>query len=211
MRRTTILVLTIALAGCGSVPTERGLESARQPVVSRDSFTLDLATVPSGLPYAEQDRLDGWLESLGAGQGDRVVLHDPAGEPATLEAVVAVAGRKGLLVGNGPPATPGALAPGTARVILSRSTASVPGCPDWSAKSDVNLNNATYPNYGCAVNGNLAAMVADPEHLLHGAQDGGETLAASAGKAIASYREAPPTGQQGLKQTGASSQGGQQP
>jgi pilus assembly protein CpaD len=210
MRRTTILVLSAALAGCGAMPTERGLESARQPVVTRERFAFDLATGYGGVPADEQQRLDAWLEALGAGSGDRIALDDPARDPATLDAVAAIAALRGLLVGLAAPDDASPPAPGTARVLLTRSTASVPGCPDWSAKSDANLTNGTYPNYGCAVNGNLAAMVADPEHLLHGAQDDGATLAASAGKAIASYREAPPTGQQGLKEAAGSSQG-QQP
>ena len=83
---------------------------------------------------------------------------------------------------------------------VSRSSATVPNCPNWAAKSDTNLSNATYTNYGCAVNSNLAAMVADPEHLLHGAKGTGETVVMSSSKAIGSYREAKPTGEQGLKQ-----------
>jgi pilus assembly protein CpaD len=76
----------------------------------------------------------------------------------------------------------------------------VPGCPDWSAKSDVNVRNATSTNYGCAINSNLAAMVANPEHLLKGAENTGSTTVMTSSKAIDSYREAPPTGEKGLKQ-----------
>ena len=89
---------------------------------------------------------------------------------------------------------------------MTRSTAQVPGCPDWSAKSDANLRNATSSNFGCASNANLAAMVADPEHLLKGANGAGRTVVMSGNKAIDSYREAKPTGESGLKQN--STQGG---
>jgi pilus assembly protein CpaD len=114
--------------------------------------------------------------------------------------VEAVAGRFGLLVGDQAPVTNGFVNAGTVRVIVTRSTASVPGCPDWSVKSDVNLGNATSSGYGCATNGNFAAMTADPEHLLHGAAGTGTTTVMSSTKAIESYREAKPTGEGGLKQ-----------
>jgi pilus assembly protein CpaD len=48
--------------------------------------------------------------------------------------------------------------------------------------------------FGCAINSNFAAMVADPEHLLHGAEGTGETVVMSSTKAIESYREQAPTG-----------------
>ena len=85
-------------------------------------------------------------------------------------------------------------------MIVTRSTASVPSCPDWAAKSDTNLGNATSSNYGCATNSNIASMVADPEHLIRGANSTGRTVVMSSTKAIDSYREAKPTGEQGLKQ-----------
>ena len=77
---------------------------------------------------------------------------------------------------------------------MTRSTASVPGCPDWSANNEANEYNATYPGYGCAVNGNLAAMVANPEDLISGQQGTGQTVVTTSTKAIRSYREKAPTG-----------------
>lgn len=47
---------------------------------------------------------------------------------------------------------------------------------------------------------NIASMVADPEHLIRGANSTGRTVVMSSTKAIDSYREAKPTGEQGLKQ-----------
>ena len=79
------------------------------------------------------------------------------------------------MLGEEAPVTPGTVSPGTVRVVVTRSSASVPGCPDWSAKSDSTLGNATSSNYGCATNANMAAMIADPEHLLKGASGQGVT------------------------------------
>ena len=79
--------------------------------------------------------------------------------------------------------------------------ATVPGCPDWGKRSDANYANATSPGYGCAVNGNLAAMVANPEDLLHGQEGTGETVIMSSTKAIETYRTKANTGAGELKAT----------
>ena len=107
--------------------------------------------------------------------------------------------RYGRIVNGVAPTTPGALAPGQARVLITRSTAAVPGCPDWSTKSDMNYGNGISPGYGCAVNSNLAAMVANPEDLLEGQKGTGETVVATGTRAIQTYREAAPTGAGGLQ------------
>jgi pilus assembly protein CpaD len=54
-------------------------------------------------------------------------------------------------------------------------------------------------NFGCAVNGNLAAMVANPEDLIHGQDDNGVGDTRTATKAVESYRKAVPTGAAGLQ------------
>ena len=199
------LSLGLLLAGCGGMPTNASLESVHQPLIERTNYTLDVTTGPGGLSIPEQRRLAGWFEALDLRYGDRISIDDPLGSGATRSAVEAVASRHGLLVGGDAPVTQGNLNAGTARVVVTRSSARVPGCPDWSAKSDVNLNNATSTNYGCATNSNYAAMVADPEHLVHGASSTGQTVLMSSNKAIETYREAKPTGEKGLKQVSSES------
>ena len=83
--------------------------------------------------------------------GDRIAIDDPSA-PRDPRGGAALAGRYGLLLADGAPVTDGYVAPGQARVVITRSTASVPGCPDWSEKTDANYNNATHRHYGCAVN-----------------------------------------------------------
>jgi pilus assembly protein CpaD len=202
----TALSLSLVLAGCGGMPTNRSLESVHQAVVERTNYSLDVTTGPGGLSIPEQRRLAGWFEAMDIRYGDRISIDDPLGSGATRAAVEAVAARHGLLVGDQAPVTSGNTNAGTARIIVTRSTATVPGCPDWSAKSDVNLNNATSTNYGCASNANLAAMVADPEHLIHGAKSTGPTVLMRSNKAIETYRDAATTGEKGLKSV--SSEGG---
>jgi pilus assembly protein CpaD len=200
------LSLGLMLSACGGMPTNRSIESMHQPIVERADFTLDVTTGPGGLSIPEQRRLAGWFEAMDLRYGDRIAIDDPLLSGATRAAVEAVASRHGLLVGDEAPVTPGAVNAGTARIVVSRSSARVPGCPDWTAKSDANLNNATSSNYGCATNSNFAAMIADPEHLIHGAKGTGQTVIMRSNKAIETYRDAAPTGEKGLKQV--SSQGG---
>jgi pilus assembly protein CpaD len=196
--------LALALGGCGGMAGNRSLESVRQPVVERTNYVLDLNSGPGGLSLPEQRRLSGWFEAMKLRYGDRITIDDPLKSGSNRAAVEAVAGRFGLLVGDQAPVTSGMVNAGTVRVIVTRASAQVPGCPDWSAKSDTNLANATSPGFGCATNGNLAAMVADPEHLLHGADGTGSTTVMSSTKAIESYRDAKPTGESGLKQQSSS-------
>ncbi|MFN4113910.1 MAG: CpaD family pilus assembly protein [Sphingomonadaceae bacterium] len=193
--------LGLSLSACGGMPTNRSLNSTKQPVVERTNYTLDLRAGAGGLSVPEQQRLAGWFEAMDLRYGDRIAIDDPSMSGATRDAIAQLAARHGILISEGAPVTPGYVTPGTARVVLTRSTAYVPGCPDWSAKSDMNYNNATSPGYGCAVNSNLAAMVANPEDLIRGQKGTGETVVATSNKAIGTYREQKPTGEGGLKQT----------
>ena len=187
--------LSLALGACGGFPTEnKSLYSARQPVVERTNFTLDVNTAGDDLPVTEQRRVADWFDAMGLGYGDRISLDDPTASAAVKEDLAALAGRHGLLVSEGSPVTAGYVDPGQARIVVTRSTASVPGCPDWSANNEANEYNATYPGYGCAVNGNLAAMVANPEDLIQGQEGTGETVVTTSTKAIRAYRDRALTG-----------------
>lgn len=202
------LSLVASLGACstgGSVASNSSLNSVNQPVVASSNFTLDLASGSSGLTVPEQARLADWFETLDLGYGDRIAIDDPTASAAVREDVVAVVSRFGLLLEDGAPVTVGYLDPGNVRVVVTRSTASVPGCPNWGASSFGNLGNNTSPGFGCAVNGNFAAMIADPQHLLEGASGSGETTVMSSTKAIESYREAAPTGTGGLATTSTQS------
>lgn len=204
------LTLALGLGACttpAGVTPNHGLESINQPVVSRSNMTLDLLATPGGLAVPEQARLAEWFETLEIGYGDRIAIDDPMASAAVREDVAAAAGRYGLLLEAGAPVTVGFVDPGRVRVVVTRSTAHVPGCPNWSSRQNGNLGNSTSPGFGCAINGNLAAMIADPEHLLEGAAGTGDTVVMSSTKAIETYREATPTGAGGLSETSSQQTG----
>ncbi|WP_379554494.1 CpaD family pilus assembly protein [Erythrobacter sp. W53] len=192
------LGLTLTACGGSGSTLNRTLYSVNQPVVERSTMTLDLATNAGGMSVNEQQRLDGWFETMELGYGDRVSLDDPAKNPATRDVVAGLASRYGVLVADGSPVTEQFIQPGQARVIIIRSTASVPGCPDWSENSDLNFSNKTHSNYGCSTNANLAAMIANPEDLIEGQDGSDETTVTTSTKAIEAFRNQAPTGSGGL-------------
>src|SRR5690606_40621123 len=56
------LSLGLALSACGGQPTNRSLDSIKQPVVERQHFTLDVRTGGAGLSVPEQRRVLDWFE-----------------------------------------------------------------------------------------------------------------------------------------------------
>lgn len=195
-----VLALGLGLGACNTAghPTNHSLYSVKQPVVERQNFTLDVAAGQGGLSIPEQQRLAGWFETLNLRYGDRVALDASVADQGVTDDIAGLVARHGLLLSDAAPITEGVVAPGTARVVVTRSRAHVPDCPDWSNNYGSNLANRTSENFGCAVNSNLAAMVADPEHLLQGARGSGETVVMSSTKAINTYRSQQPTGAEGL-------------
>lgn len=198
MRSKLLLIaLGAALAGCKTDMPDRGLATVNVPVVTTAEYVFDAAAPGGSLAPGEAERLDAWFRNLGLGYGDGVYVDGAFGEPARVQ-VAQIAGRYGLLLQAGAPVTAGMVQPGTVRVVVSRRRAVVPNCPNWSVPSQPNIDNRTMPNFGCAVNGNLAAMVADPVDLIHGREGNGMDPVAAA-KAIELYRTAKPTGSQGLQ------------
>jgi len=200
MRRlssSALIALALTLGACGT--QNRGLETVHQPVVSRADYVFDVSTGGSGLTSGENERLAAWFSSMGLRYGDRVSIDDPSANSETREAVAALAARYGLLIADTAPVTAGQVAPGAARIVVSRTSATVPGCPDWSRPSNPEFEGSTMSNFGCASSMNLAAMVANKEDLVHGQDPIGATDASTAAKAIKLYRERAPTGAQQLK------------
>ncbi len=207
-KKTTILstiTLSLILSSCGGVMSNninRSLDSVHQPVVSHNHFVMDVQTSGGSLAASEQQRLSDWLRAMNVGYGDRVAIDDPSpyGNRDAYNAVSALVARHGMVMADAAPITASAVQPGFIRVVISRSQAYVPGCPDWSTKSDTDFSSRTSSNFGCAANSNLAAMVADPNDLVKGS-NGALSDPVSAAKAIKAYRDAVPTGTGGLSRT----------
>ncbi|WP_304559389.1 CpaD family pilus assembly protein [Sphingomonas immobilis] len=193
----------LMLGACTGGTQNRGLESVHQPVVSRTDFVFDVNASRNGLAPGEAQRLSGWLASLKLGYGDQVAIDDPnAYGPGARDVVAAQVARYGLLLSEDAPVSGAPVAPGTVRIVISRMKASVPGCPDYSRATQPEFESNTSSNHGCAINSNLAAMVASPADLVRGQTGNGVTDAAAASKAIDAFRKQTPTGAGGLKSEG---------
>ena len=191
---TLLLAAALSLGACG--PVNRGLESVNQPVVQRTDYVFDV-TGGDGLSSTEEHRLIGWFDALNLRYGDRVSIDGRYGDAGTRDAIAGVVARYGLLLSETAPVTQGSDQITGVRVVLSRSTATVPNCPNWDRASQPEYAASTASNYGCASNSNLAAMIADPADLVHGREiNGNDPLTIT--RAIKSYRDAANTGDGGL-------------
>jgi pilus assembly protein CpaD len=196
----------LAIAGCGAQPRvlsaahNTSLYSLHQPVVEHTNFVFDVAADGDRVSPAEQARLADWFDSIGLTYGDHVTIDQGQGAESggARRDVAKVAADRGLLVSeDGAPMTAGVVPRGAIRVVASRASASVPGCPEWSDPG-IESPTRTGTNYGCSLNTNLAAMIANPDDLVHGREGSGRGGTVVAGRAVRVYRESHPSGQQAL-------------
>ena len=201
-KKIALLLLASATAACSTgYPSDdgrRGLSAVQVPVVERQNFAYDVPASPGGLPSASEQALGAWFSTLGLRYGDRVYL-DGAQAAYARNDVARIAGQYGLLLADGAPVTQGSIESGNVRVVVSRAHASMPNCPAWDGAQHGNPANEQMPNYGCSVNGALAAMVANPEDLISGRPGAATVDARTSTRAVRSYREATPTGNGGLQ------------
>ena len=180
MKKQAVLAASLAavlVSGCaamgaiGATGKNTSLYSTNQPVVSRNNYVIDVNLDGSyGLASAESKRVSEWFDALKLGFGDRISVDfgdNPANNAAGQE-VQRLASQHGMIMSETAPVTAGAVYAGTARIVVTRSTAAVPNCPNWSKSTEANFNSSNHTDYGCATNSNMAAMVADPEDLVRG-------------------------------------------
>jgi pilus assembly protein CpaD len=200
MRSTIILVaLCSGVAACNTPDLpDKGLAAVNVPVVTSADYVFEASAPDGALSPVEADRINGWFQGLGLGYGDSIFVDGPYADAARGQ-VAAVAAEYGMAVSPGAPVTAGMIRPGAVRVVVSRRRAEVPYCPNWSLPSQPNYDNRNISNFGCGVNSNLAAMVANPEDLLHGREGSGVGDTSTGAKAVILYRSAPPSGAKGLQ------------
>ncbi|HJT41255.1 MAG TPA: CpaD family pilus assembly protein [Sphingobium sp.] len=203
VRIGALALLAMPLAAC-KTSVNRGVESVHQPVVSHTAFTYDVQAGPDGgLTAAEARRLDDWFASIQLGYGDQVaIVTDAYYSPQLRDGIADVVARHGMLVGEDSSAAAGAAPQGSVRLVVRRASARVPGCPDWSGKSETENQLGSSSNFGCGLNGNLAAMVANPDDLVRGQSSDSDLRTATSNRAISTYRDKAPTGSGDLKTLG---------
>lgn len=219
IRIAAVSALSLAIAGCatGQPPaltarSNYSVYSVHQPVVEHTNYVFDLRVDGDRVPDAELGRLAAWLQSINARYGDRITIDEPRGyqSAGARNDVSRVVNDMGLLLAEeGAPVTQGEIAPGTIRIVASRATAQVENCPSYTNQG-IDSPVRTDSNYGCATNANLAAMIANPDDLVHGQEGTGRESAQTATRAVGSYRARTPTGSQALPSSTTRSSGGGQ-
>ena len=202
-----VSALGLTVAGCATgqpqalnARSNYSVYSVHQPVVEHNNYVIDLRVDGDRVSEAEMNRLAAWFDSIGARYGDRITVDEPRGyqSAAARNDVGRVVNDFGLMLSEqAAPVTEGEIAPGTIRIVASRASATVEGCPSYTNQG-IDSPVRTDSNYGCATNSNLAAMVADPDDLVRGRDSAGRDTSVVAGRAIRVYRERVPTGSQPL-------------
>lgn len=198
-----MIALPVAAHAVGA--SNRTVDSVHQPVVGHTAYTFDIAVGPGGLTSQEAHRLEDWYASIGLSYGDQVAF---AGDAAYIdnqarEDIANITAHHGLLIGEDPSAAAGDAPAGAVRLIVRRASATVPGCPDWSHTQETNMSLGGSSNFGCGVNSNWAAMVANPDDLVRGQSGDSDLRTATSNRAISTYRDKTPTGSGDLKQLSA--------
>jgi pilus assembly protein CpaD len=169
-------VLVVASAALLSGCTSDGATFDDQYVPSThyERFPIKIAKAPMrlevkpqghGLQPAQINAVSNFARSAAEGGVSRISISRPSGGGASSAVASQI---RELLVSNGVPS--GRISQVTYRgsskspVILAftRAVAVTKECGDWSTDLNHSPDNSTYPNHGCAVQQNIAAMVQDP-------------------------------------------------
>jgi len=150
----------------------------RHPIaVKQGEALLDLAVSRNarGLSSAQWGQLYGYLDGYRERGTGRLVIKAPSGganEKAAMRAYndvrqamrrVGISPRAVVLEPYSAKWNPGA----PLRLSYLEYVAKGPDCPDWSENLARDPQNLPWPNMGCAMQRNLAAMVADPQDFLY--------------------------------------------
>ena len=160
----------------------------------RLSHPLYFAEGSTELSAAQKQSLQTFFRDINVGYGDSLSMDVPldhAGHVSDIDqkrhaSIAEYLKKRGLMLSAEFTPYGIALAPGNARLVVSRYTVELPKCPDWRQDSSPNYANATTSNFGCAHATNLGLMVANPKDLVVGQTYDGPHAAVAA-KAVNKY------------------------
>jgi pilus assembly protein CpaD len=203
---TSILLRGLCLAAviiAGSCSSPSGDEKmifddpvANHPIlVQPSSQSLNVNVSPAGVAPADMAHLDAFVSDYQAHGNGKIVISAPAGALANAELVQIAdhinamgVSRDQILVASRD------AAPGDSQVQLNYVSyqANTAPCGDWSEDLAYTMDNKTASNLGCAVQRNIAAMVADPRDLV-GPRPMGGADADRRATVITNYEKGSPT------------------
>lgn len=179
MRQMTNFMRGLCLAGvlvAGSCSAPSGGKMvfddpvANHPIqVEPSSQSLRVNVSPAGIAPADVAHFDAFVSDYQVHGNGKIVISAPSGALANAEVAVIAdrinamgVSRDRILVADRDAAS------GDSRIELNYVSyqASTASCGDWSEDLSYTIQNKTAANLGCAVQHNVAAMVADPRDLL---------------------------------------------
>ena len=154
----------------GNGPTQDG--AANHPILVEPQYQtlkLPFSEPAAGLMPADSERFATFVSGYLASSNGAISISAPAGADST--AAIGYFGERLAAMGvprarRNPPRR--AYPPGCARVELGYIgyAARTNTCGDWSKSLGDTSANEVGPNFGCAVQHNIAAMVSDPRDLV---------------------------------------------
>ena len=175
-----LAALVLGLAGCGFNGIDQAqYDAARVHTISvqPDVATLNIDVPPGqpGLTAANRAAVADFAASYRERGHGPLTVSTPSGSPNAATATGFLSDVRDTLAESGVSGDMLAYTPYSASaaeraapLILSfkRYVAKASACGDWSTSSATDYRNLPPPNFGCATQNNLAAMIADPADLL---------------------------------------------
>ena len=177
---TAALLLLAALALPGCISTDVAADDAiRAPVHASDKYaltyvkddvsTLEVSTKNATLNPYQKNQIRSFLYYARQFKGKKLSVEAPSGDGNSIPVATEIANimidegveREDVLYHEyaGGPHAP-------VRIKFESDTIWRKWCGDWSKDLADTSDNTSYPNLGCAVQNNLAAMIADPKTLV---------------------------------------------
>jgi pilus assembly protein CpaD len=170
----TMLILFSAVSLTGCSQDFASVDDVYVPRTAEERFPIAVVDMPvkmsisaaaGKLPSSDVNRLSGFAKAARADRTTPVSVSYPASSDKAQE-VSREAIR--VLMHHGVPrsAIHAASYKGKSDVVslsFTRKVAATKECGDWSKNLGENAKNEPYPNFGCSLQSNLAAMVTNPE------------------------------------------------
>jgi pilus assembly protein CpaD len=198
MKKIVATLLTLSLGACA--PVFNGEQHALTPTdrfpITVDADTASLEVRPSlsngRLSSLDRVQIRNFVsEYKQRGHGAMRMSSDGGGRSATLTDVknaLLGAGLSSAQIEDTSYSTKAASASASVILSFTRYVASVSECGIWDKNMGYTQRNLPWPNFGCATQSNLAAMIVDP-HDLTAPRGKGKTNADRRSVVLEKYRE----------------------